>query len=59
MEVNKNNIVFGLAANKSDKFSEEVSAEEGIEYANEIGAIFRKTSAKNNRNDIKLFINEQ
>ena len=35
-----------------------MSKEEGIEYANEIGAIFSETSAKTNRNGIQLFINE-
>ena len=58
LDIFGNNIVFGLAANKADLFSEEVSEEEGIEYANEIGAIFRKTSAKKNRDGIKIFINE-
>ena len=53
-----NNIVFGLAANKSDLFLEEVSAEEGFEYAKEIGAIFRVTSSKYDEEGIKLFINE-
>jgi small GTP-binding protein len=51
--------IFGLAANKVDLFEkEEVSKNEGIEYAKEIGATFRETSAKDLRKDLKIFINE-
>ena len=54
-----NNIIFGIAANKADLFSEEeVKTNEGIKFANEIGAIFRETSAKEDSKGIKLFINE-
>ena len=54
-----NDIIFGLAATKSDLFQrEELSIEEGIEYAKEIGATFRLTSAKNEEEGIILFINE-
>ena len=39
-------IVIGLAANKSDLFDkEQVSEAEAREYANQIGAIFKLTSA--------------
>ena len=52
-------VILGLAANKVDLFEkEEVSKNEGIEYAKEIGATFRETSAKNLRKDLKIFINE-
>ena len=40
------NIVIGLAANKSDLFDkEQVSEPEARQYADEIGAIFKLTSA--------------
>jgi small GTP-binding protein len=52
-------VILGLAANKVDLFDKEkVSKKEGIEYAEEIGAIFRETSAKNSRKAFKEFINE-
>ena len=52
-------IIIGLAANKADLFyEEEVTREEGNKYAKEIGAIFRETSAKDSRKEIKVFINE-
>ena len=51
--------IFGLAANKSDLYDkEEVPKKEGVEYAKEIGATFRETSAKELREDLKKFINE-
>ena len=52
-------VIFGLIANKADLFdNEEVEKEEGVNYAKEIEAEFRYTSAKENRNDLKVFINE-
>ena len=52
-------VIFGLMANKADLFdNEEVEKEEGVNYAKEIEAEFRYTSAKENRNDLKVFINE-
>ena len=40
------NIVIGLAANKSDLFDkEQVSEDEARQYAQEIGAVFKLTSA--------------
>ena len=52
-------VIIGLIANKADLFyDEEVSKEEGIKYAKEIEAEFRYTSAKENRNDLQLYITE-
>ena len=52
-------VIFGIAANKADLFTkEEVEKKEGIQYSKEIKAEFRQTSAKNNRDDLKIFINE-
>ena len=51
--------IIGLIANKADLyFDEEVEKKEGTKYAKEIGAEYRLTSAKENRNDLILFINE-
>ena len=42
------NIIFGIAANKSDLYEEEeVKVEEAEEFAKEIGAFFKETTAKN------------
>ena len=42
------NIIFGIAGNKSDLYeNEQVKVSEAKEFANEIGAIFKETSAKN------------
>ena len=50
------NIIIGVAANKSDLFEEEkVSYEEGKKFANEIGAIFRLTSAYKSTGIEELF----
>lgn len=51
-------IVIGVAANKVDVEPEkrEVSAEEGREYARQIGAIFYETSARSDVNVTKLFL---
>ena len=44
----KENLVFGVAANKSDLYeNEEVNVEEGKKYAESIGAFFSETSALN------------
>ena len=44
----KENLVFGIAANKSDLYeNEEVNVEEGKKYAESIGAFFSETSALN------------
>ena len=49
-------IVLGIAANKSDLFDkEEVDEEEVREFAKEIGAIFRLTSAYNSSGIDELF----
>jgi small GTP-binding protein len=52
-------VIIGLIANKADLFyEEEVPKEEGVKYAKEIEAEFRYTSAKENRNDLQLYITE-
>ena len=52
-------VILGLAANKADLFTEEeVTKEEGEQYAEEIGALFRLTSAKDSRKELILYINE-
>ena len=57
--INDEKIVYGLAANKMDLFDKsEVSKEEGEKYAKEIGALFNETSAKEDRNGFKKFINK-
>ena len=46
-EVLDDNVIFGLAGNKKDLFlNENVTEEEGIQKAKELGAIFKLTSAK-------------
>ena len=51
------NIVLGVAANKSDLFDQEAVDEgKGSEFAKEIGAIFKLTSAKNQSGVEDLFI---
>ena len=51
------NIVLGVAANKSDLFDQEAVDEgKGREFAKEIGAIFKLTSAKNQSGVEDLFI---
>ena len=43
------NIIIGIAGNKCDLYEDEqVKTEEGKEYAESIGAIFKETTAKNN-----------
>ena len=50
------NIIIGLAANKSDLYdNEKVSEEEGKNLANELGAIFRMTSSYENLGIGELF----
>ena len=52
-------IIYGLAGNKIDLFDkQEVSENEGKEFAEKIGAIFKETSALTCRKDIIQFINE-
>jgi small GTP-binding protein len=44
---NKDGIIFGIAANKSDLYEDKkVNSKEGKEFANSIGALFFETSAK-------------
>ena len=57
------NVVLGLAGNKSDlifedNFKEEVTTEEGKEYAAQIGATFALISAKESDIEIKELINQ-
>jgi len=48
-ELVKSNLIFGVAANKSDLYeNEEVNENEGKEFADSIGAFFVLTSAKTN-----------
>lgn len=50
------NVVFAVAGNKCDLFSEEkVSEKEGREFATEIGAVFFQTSPLSNINVSELF----
>ena len=57
-------IVFGLVGNKIDLFDKMeddnviVSNEEGQKYADEIGALFRETSAKESPEEFEKFMNE-
>ena len=45
-EINSDNIIFGIAANKADLYKEsKVSDEQGKKYAKEIGAEWRSTSS--------------
>ena len=53
-----NNITRGLAGNKIDLPDTKVTKNEGKEYANKIGAIFRQTSAKEDSQGIIDFIHE-
>ena len=55
----KEEVIFGIAANKSDLFfKNEVNKEEGEEYANNINGLFSETSAKQNLNGFKIFVKE-
>ena len=50
------NVVFAVAGNKCDLFSDEkISEKEGREFANEIGAVFFQTSPLSNINVSELF----
>ena len=50
--------IFGLVSNKDDLYkSQQVSLEEGKEFADKINAIFQTTSAKNDFGIQQLFIN--
>ena len=52
-------IIYGLAGNKIDLFDKQVVSEnEGREFAEKIGAIFKETSALTCRKDIIQFINQ-
>ena len=54
---NTNNIILGLAANKSDLYEREVvTIEEGKEFAKNNDAIFFETTAKNYESTRQLFI---
>ena len=55
-EVAPKNIILGVAANKCDLYDDEaVSEEEARSFANEIGAIFKLTSASTNTGIEELF----
>ena len=55
-EVAPKNIILGVAANKCDLYDDEaVSEEEARSFANEIGAIFKLTSASTNSGIEELF----
>ena len=52
----KDNIIIGLAGNKSDKYEDQVvSAEEGQKYAEKINATFKETSAMDHESIDALF----
>jgi len=52
------NILFGVVANKNDLYNDQqVSKEEGIKLADDIGAIFQMTSAKSGNGINNLFSN--
>lgn len=54
----KDNIVLGVAGNKSDKYEEQViTTEEGQKYAKSIGAVFNETSAMDHESIEGLFNN--
>ena len=54
----EDNILLGVVANKSDLYStQQISNEEGMKFANEIGAIFQMTSAKSGIGIDSLFEN--
>jgi small GTP-binding protein len=56
---NKDLILYGIAANKSDLASDEtIPDEKGKEYANKIGAIWKSTSAITEDGGIEEFIDE-
>ena len=56
VEKGASDVIFALAANKSDLFQERaVTDEEGKKFAEEIGAIFSETSAKNDSGINELF----
>ena len=58
VEKGSSDVIFALAANKSDLYQEqEVQNEEGKKFAEEIGAIFASTSAKNDSGIQALFDN--
>ena len=45
--VGKDNVIFGVIANKTDLNKEQIiTSEEGKEYSNKINALYFKTSAK-------------
>jgi len=53
------NPIYGLAGNKIDLFeNEKVKKEEGEEYAQKIGALFEVTSAKEDPEGFKNFVNQ-
>ena len=55
-ECSPSNIVIGIAANKCDLYdNEQVSEDEARNFANEIGAVFKLTSASTNQGIEELF----
>ena len=57
-EVNTENFILAIAANKSDLYEErQVDDKEGEEFAKSVGAIFASTSAKNDSGITALFDN--
>ena len=58
-EINTEKVIFGLAGNKIDLFdNSQVEKEEGEEYAKKILAYFCETSAKENPQGFKKFVNK-
>ena len=58
-ELQNEEVIFGVAANKIDLFAEtQVGKEEGEKYAKAINALFCETSAKDNPKRFKAFVKE-
>ena len=58
-EILGKNVILGVVANKLDLYDKQmVSRQEGEKYANDIGALFKETSAKVDSNGFCNFINQ-
>ena len=59
-ELDTNEVIFGVIGNKIDLFEEhyEVDKKEGEKYATKINALFCETSAKEDANGFKVFVNK-
>ena len=58
-ELGNKESIFGVAANKTDLFEKsEVEDKEGREYARSIGALFHKTSGKEDPNGFKDYVDK-